>query len=87
MCSSDLAELVGPCGGSAVQIGEALPDSLVASLAAPLANGPAAAGADVGRAPNRSAAMILIVAIVLMVLEIVVRRRTGGLVMPARQPA
>ena len=45
-----------------VQIGEALPDSLVASLAAPLANVPAAAGIDVGRAPNRTAAMILIVA-------------------------
>jgi hypothetical protein len=81
------AELVRPCAGSAVQIDEALPDSLVASLAAPLQNVPAAARADVGRAPNRAAAMMLIVAILLMLLEILVRRRTGGLVMPAGQSA
>ena len=81
------AELVGPCIGSAVQIAEALPDSLVASLAAPLENVPVAARPDVGRAPNRTAAMILSVAILLLMLEILVRRRTGGLVLPARQSA
>ena len=81
------AELVGPCVGSALQIDEALPDSIVASLAAPLQKEPAADRADVGRAPNRAGAMILIIAILLMAFEMLVRRRAGGLVVPARRPA
>ena len=81
------AELVGPCAGADVQIGEVLPDSVVASLVAGVPNEPPATKAEVGRAPNRTAAVILIVAIVLLLLEIVVRRRTGGLVTTAGQLA
>lgn len=81
------AELVGPCGGSAGEIGEVLPDSIVASLAAGLPNAPTTAKTDDVGAPNRAAAVILLVAILLLLLETVVRRRTGGLVTVARQPA
>ena len=81
------AELVGPCGGAREPVGDVLPDSLVASLSAPVPNVPAATRADVGRAPNRTAAVILIVAILLLLAELAVRRRVGGQVTPAGQHA
>jgi hypothetical protein len=81
------AELVGPCGGAAGQIGEALPDSLLASLAAPPPNAPTTVRVEGGSAPNRTAAVILFVVILLLLVELFVRRRTCGLVTPAGQLA
>jgi hypothetical protein len=81
------AELVGPCRRAGSEIGEALPDSLVASLVAPPPGATAVIRTDVGRAPNRTAAVLLIVAILLLLVELLVRRRTGGLATPAEQLA
>lgn len=77
------AELVGPCRGSAEPGDEVLSDSLLAELASPPPNAPATTRVDMGRAPDRTAAMLIIVAILLLLGELLVRRRTGGAVSPA----
>ena len=81
------AELVGPCRGAAALVGEALPDSLVASLVAPPSGASPTVKVDLKRAPNRTAAVIVFVAIMLLLIELLVRRRTGASVTPAEQLA
>ena len=81
------AELVGPCRRVSSEIGEALPDSLVASLVAPPPGATAAIRTTVARAPNRTAAVLLVVAILLLMVEVLVRRRTGVLATQAEQLA
>lgn len=81
------AELLAPCGGASAGVGEVLSDSLIAALAAPTANAATIGATDAGRAPNRLAAVIAIIAILLLLVELFVRRRASGLPIPTEQAA
>lgn len=70
------AELVGPCGGSRLFGPDVAPDSLIAALAAP-PNAVVAKVTDDAHAPNRLAAVILVTAILLAMMEMIVRRQPG----------
>lgn len=79
------AELVGPCEGARARRGEIAPDSLAVALIAP-SLGVVPELADSSSAPNRLAAVILMMGILLALLELIVRRRPGDRSLSEAQP-
>jgi Aerotolerance regulator N-terminal len=68
-----VSELVGPCGGRRVD--GVVADSVIAALAAPPGLAVRASVPDESRAPNRLAAALMTLAILLGIVEMVTRRR------------
>ena len=79
------AVLVAPCGGS--QSSEVVADSVITALAAPSVAPVSAILPDEGHAPNRLAAVIMVLAVVLAVSEVTVRRRGRSGNTAALEPA
>ena len=80
-----LSALLGPCGGSRSL--DIAPDSILAALAAPPAVAPAINSSDDFRMPNRLAAGIMALAVLLALIELAVRRVRTTAVGPSEQSA